>query len=78
MRDKHEANLSFLLRGTIYQPNFWNVEFPGFREENCGVQNESPQDVPLQYADCFKLMVTLATSSTVTSAPFMITWENLN
>ena len=33
------------------------------------VQNKSPQDVPLWFADCSELKATLATDSKETSAP---------
>ncbi|XP_036121245.1 sorting nexin-1 isoform X1 [Molossus molossus] len=36
------------------------------------VLNESPQDVPLWYADCFKLKATLASGSRETSAPTVL------
>lgn len=35
-----------------------------------GVQNKSPQDVPLWYADCYELKATLAAGSGGTASPY--------
>ena len=42
-----------------------------------GIQNKSPQDAPLWYADCFKLKGTLASGLRETSAPLFSYLEEL-